>query len=173
MFTDDKQVVETEEYHVSAWGCCRCHYYNVQQDGTHPYTEGINDNDPLGNSSARFGLGTDERCDYEYSVPMTCFTPMTGATDHHPGGPQPRQITGVEVQSGPTFTDVSPTPGTTPRGRRQRRSGTAPPGLTVPCPEASMTYAEFLTVSASSPGRLLPPSPGPGTTPTQGPAPHP
>ena len=160
VFTDDKQVMETEEY--SALGMLRCHYYNVQQDGT-IQVEGINDNDLLGNSSARFGLGTDERYDYEYSVPMTLFYADDGcywittqeALDLY------CQITGVEVQSGPTFTDVSPDAWYYTFVETAAEKGLfAGTGDGTFAPEASMTYAEFLTVLSQFSGETLTPVTG-------------
>ena len=161
VFTDDKQVMETEEY--SALGMLRCHYYNVQQDGT-IQVEGINDNDLLGNSSARFGLGTDERYDYEYSVPMTLFYADDGcywittqeALDLY------CQITGVEVQSGPTFTDVSPDAWYYTFVETAAEKGLfAGTGDGTFAPEASMTYAQFLTVLYQFSGDELPVAEGP------------
>ena len=160
VFTDDEQVMETEEF--SALGMLLCHYYNVQEDGT-IRIEGISDNDLLGNSYARYGLGTDEEYGYDYCVSMTMFYADGGcywittqeALDLY------CQLTGVEVQSGPTFTDVSPDAWYYSFVETVAEKGLfAGAGDGTFAPEANMTYAQFLTVLYQFSGDQLPAAQG-------------
>ena len=161
VFTDDKQVMETEEY--SALGTIPCHYYNVLEDGT-IQSEGISDNNLLGNTSARFGLGTDEQYSYDYALTMTLFYADDGrywittqeALDLY------CRITGAEVQSAPTFTDVPPTAWYYTFVETVAEKGLfAGAGDGTFAPEASMTYAQFLTVLYQFSGDQLTAAQGP------------
>lgn len=160
VFTDDKQVMETEEF--SAIGMLLCHYYNVQEDGT-IRIEGMSDNDLLGNSYARYGLGTDERYDYDYCVSMTMFYADDGcywittqeALDLY------CQLTGVETQSAPTFTDVSPDAWYYSFVETVAEKGLfTGAGDGTFAPGANMTCAQFLTVLYQFSGDPLPAAQG-------------
>lgn len=146
VFVDDTQVMETEEF--SAIGMILCHYYNVQKDGT-IQIEGISDNYLLGNSYTRYGLGTDERYGYDYCVPMTIFYADDGAywITTQEALDLYCQITGVETQPTPTFTDVPPDAWYYSFVETAAEKGLfTGAGDGTFAPEADMTYAQFLTV---------------------------
>lgn len=160
VFTDDEQVMETEEY--SALGMLQCHYYNVLEDGT-IRIEGISDNDLLGNSYARYGLGTDTWYGYDYCVAMTLFYADGGCywITTQEALELYCKVTGVEARPAPTFTDVSPDAWYYSFVEEAAELGLfAGTGGGAFSPEANMTYAQFLTVLYKFSGDQLPAAQG-------------
>ena len=145
------------------YGRLICHHYGVQADGT-LVIEGMNDYDLLGNAYARFGLDGNL---WGYSVFVTFFYADDGAywITTREALDRFTSLTGIEETGAPeqpTFTDVSPTAWYYSFVETVAEKGLfAGAGDGTFAPEASMTYAQFLTVLYQFSGEKLPVAEGP------------
>ena len=157
VYTDIQQAEDANDY--AGAGLIFCHYFGVDNSGD--VVDAMGDNSLMGNAYARFGV---EGQYMDKQVEVTSFYADDGAYGLATQEVWDRfvQLTGAQVQSVPTFTDVPPSAWYYSFVETVAEKGLfAGAGDGTFAPEASMTYAQFLTVLYQFSGDQLPVAEGP------------